>query len=118
MEQRVAKGGQFAEAWPAAFVSDKFGESTTHWRNFQDRVQRGVGNPCPLLLIGLPAESLRSRAAINRIEPPSVVIPAKAEIQSERRALTLGPCFRRGDVEKLQFARASSNYFAAISACE
>jgi len=45
----------FAEAWAAAFVQDKFGAATTHWRKLEDRVHRGVGNPCPLLLIGLPA---------------------------------------------------------------
>ena len=45
----------FAQAWSAAFVQDKFGASTTHWRKLEDRVRRGVGNPCPLLLIGLPA---------------------------------------------------------------
>lgn len=56
VEKRVEKGGKFPEVWSAAFVSDKFGESTTHWRKLQDRVQRGVGNPCPLLLVGLPAE--------------------------------------------------------------
>jgi hypothetical protein len=45
----------FAQAWAAAFVQDKFGAATTHWRKLEDRVRRGVGNPCPLLLIGLPA---------------------------------------------------------------
>ncbi len=45
----------FAEAWTDHFVSDKFGAATTHWRKLMDRVDRGVGNPCPLLLIGLPA---------------------------------------------------------------
>jgi hypothetical protein len=35
-------------------VSDKFGEATTHWRKLNDRVNRGVGNPCPLVLVGLP----------------------------------------------------------------
>jgi hypothetical protein len=44
----------FREAFVQQFVSDKFGEATTHWRKLEDRVQRGVGNPCPLLLIGLP----------------------------------------------------------------
>lgn len=29
--------------------------ATTHWSKLQERVQRGVGNPCPLVLIGLPA---------------------------------------------------------------
>jgi hypothetical protein len=45
----------FATAWTDSFVSDKFGEATTHWRKLMDRISRGVGNPCPLLLIGLPS---------------------------------------------------------------
>ena len=44
----------FSEAWTDHFVSDKYGAATTHWRKLEDRVRRGVGNPCPLLLIGLP----------------------------------------------------------------
>jgi len=44
----------FREAWTSHFVSDKFGMATTHWSKLQDRVKRGVGNPCPLLLIGIP----------------------------------------------------------------
>lgn len=44
----------FREAWIDHFVADKFGAATTHWRKLEDRVHRGVGNPCPLLLIGLP----------------------------------------------------------------
>jgi hypothetical protein len=46
--------GSFEEGWARAFVSDKFGEATTHWRKLEERVERGVGNPCPLLLIGIP----------------------------------------------------------------
>jgi len=45
----------FAEAWTDNFVSNKFGQATTHWDKLMTRVNRGVGNPCPLLLIGLPA---------------------------------------------------------------
>jgi len=45
----------FSQAFVDAFVHDKFGEATTHWRKLNDRVRRGVGNPCPLVLIGLPA---------------------------------------------------------------
>lgn len=45
----------FAEAFSKQFVSDKFGAATTHWQKLKDRIDRGVGNPCPLLLIGLPA---------------------------------------------------------------
>jgi hypothetical protein len=44
----------FREAFLDKFVADKFGEATTHWRKLDDRVRRGVGNPCPLILIGLP----------------------------------------------------------------
>ena len=49
----ISKGSFFA-GWAHVFVSDKFGEATTHWRKLEDRVNRGVGNPCPLLLIGIP----------------------------------------------------------------
>lgn len=45
----------FQEAWTRNFVSNKFGAAQTHWRKLMDRVSRGVGNPCPLLLIGMPA---------------------------------------------------------------
>jgi hypothetical protein len=48
-------GVTFAEAWSSGFTQDKYGAATTHWRKLLDRVNRGVGNPCPLLLIGLPA---------------------------------------------------------------
>ena len=44
----------FADAWVDNFFSNKFGQATTHWGKLIHRVERGVGNPCPLLLIGLP----------------------------------------------------------------
>lgn len=47
---------QFGESFVRQFVADKFGEATTHWRKLDDRIRRGVGNPCPLMLIGVPAE--------------------------------------------------------------
>jgi hypothetical protein len=53
--RRLGRRNDFADAWSASFVQDKFGASTTHWRKLADRIRRGVGNPCPLLLIGLPA---------------------------------------------------------------
>ena len=52
---RTRESMSFEEAWAKKFVSDKYGAATTHWRKLMDRVQRGVGNPCPLLLIGLPS---------------------------------------------------------------
>lgn len=51
---RAKNPATFRDAFVTKFVSDKFGEATTHWRKLEDRVQRGVGNPCPLVLIGLP----------------------------------------------------------------
>lgn len=55
---RFERIGNFRQAWVDAFVSDKFGEATTHWRKLQDRVLRGVGNPCPLVLIGIPSNAV------------------------------------------------------------
>lgn len=55
---QVARGMPFADAFARKFVADKFGQATTHWSKLEDRVQRGVGNPCPLLLIGLPERVL------------------------------------------------------------
>jgi hypothetical protein len=57
----------FREAWVDMFVSDKFGTATTHWRKLEDRIRRGVGNPCPLVLIGLPA------SIVTFDEDPAVV---------------------------------------------
>jgi hypothetical protein len=58
-EAKAARTGSFAAAWADAFVSDKFGEATTHWRKLEERIERRVGNPCPLVLIGLPATVIR-----------------------------------------------------------
>lgn len=44
----------FVNAWSRVMVADKFGSATTHWEKLQDRMRRGVGNPCPLVLIGIP----------------------------------------------------------------
>lgn len=54
IEKQTQAKGSFAEGWAHVFVADKFGEATTHWAKLMDRVQRGVGNPCPLLLMGIP----------------------------------------------------------------
>jgi hypothetical protein len=55
VQRRLKSVPVFADAWAVSFVQDKFGSATTHWRKLEDRIQRGVGNPCPLMLIGLPA---------------------------------------------------------------
>ena len=57
VEKRTKRKRQplsFRDAWTEHFVSDKFGTATTHWTKLADRISRGVGNPCPLLAIGLP----------------------------------------------------------------
>lgn len=56
--ERAERTGDLRQAWVDAFASDKFGEATTHWRKLQERVLRGVGNPCPLVLIGIPSTSI------------------------------------------------------------
>ena len=61
---QVGRGVPFAEAFAQKFVADKFGPATTHWKKLEHRVARGVGNPCPLLLIGLPASILTEAPAM------------------------------------------------------
>lgn len=56
LTNRAREPMQFGESFVRQFVADKFGEATTHWRKLDDRIRRGVGNPCPLMLIGVPAE--------------------------------------------------------------
>lgn len=74
--RRQRNGITFPEAWSSSFVADKFGAATTHWRKLEDRVQRGVGNPCPLLLIGLPA-------SIVTFGEPQAVVQALIEAGAE-----------------------------------
>ncbi|MFC2969337.1 BglII/BstYI family type II restriction endonuclease [Acidimangrovimonas pyrenivorans] len=70
----VARGIPFHEAFARHFVSDKFGPSSTHWAKLEDRVLRGVGNPCPLLLLGLPATIL-SDAPPAEAPPEDPMLP-------------------------------------------
>lgn len=70
IQQRVERAKDpvdFADAWTDNFVANKFGAATTHWEKLQARVARGVGNPCPLLHIGLPASVVVFDDA--RVEP-------------------------------------------------
>ncbi|MCA1244904.1 restriction endonuclease [Stappia stellulata] len=57
----------FSEAFADGFVADKFGAATTHWRKLEDRVHRGVGNPCPLILIGLPDQIVTFEDDVNAV---------------------------------------------------
>lgn len=61
----------FREAFAGKFTGDKFGEATTHWRKLEDRIRRGVGNPCPLVYIGLPSSIItfhEGMAALKEVE--------------------------------------------------
>lgn len=51
---RLGADADFAKA-AGMMMATKYGESTTHWNKLTERLDRGVGNPCPLLLVGLPA---------------------------------------------------------------
>jgi hypothetical protein len=63
----------FADVWTDNFVSNKYGQATTHWDKLMDRVHRGVGNPCPLVLIGLPASMIRfDAAAVDSLEDEDI----------------------------------------------
>ena len=53
-----ATGAAFVDEWARRFVQDKFGSATTHWNKLRERIDRGVGNPCPLLLIGIPEAAI------------------------------------------------------------
>lgn len=52
--ERAKNPVTFRQAFAEKFVADKFGEATTHWRKLEDRISRGVGNPCPVVTIGIP----------------------------------------------------------------
>ncbi len=64
--------GDFAIAFSTSpEMRSKFGEATTHWAKLEDRIARGVGNPCPLVLIGLPDTIVtfhEGRAALTEVE--------------------------------------------------
>jgi hypothetical protein len=63
LRARLAQGVPFPQAFADSFVADKYGAATTHWDKLIARVTRGVGNPCPLLLIGLPSGVVRDYSA-------------------------------------------------------
>ena len=46
------------DTWAKLFLQSKFAASTTHWEKLEQRIQRGVGNPCPMLLLGIPIEAI------------------------------------------------------------
>ena len=73
----------FREAFIDKFVADKFGQATTHWRKLEDRVHRGVGNPCPLLLIGLPKGIVTFGEPIETVQALIAEVEANEENEAE-----------------------------------
>lgn len=65
VSRRMRSGTRFIDAWATSFVQDKYGAATTHWRKLEDRIRRGVGNPCPLVLIGLPSSIVSFEENLN-----------------------------------------------------
>lgn len=71
---RSTTANPLRDAFVSVFVADKFGEATTHWAKLEDRIKRGVGNPCPLVLIGLPDSIVtfhEGRTALAEVEAES-----------------------------------------------
>jgi hypothetical protein len=86
--ERVKNPITFHQAFVDQFVSDKFGEATTHWRKLDDRLHRGVGNPCPLVLIGLPDSIVtfdEGKAALAEVQA------AEDAARAEEEALAAAP---------------------------
>lgn len=68
--ERLGASTDFARA-AGTMMATKYGESTTHWNKLTERLDRGVGNPCPLLLVGLPATcvTVASEAGVSAQQP-------------------------------------------------
>lgn len=58
--QKAASMIEQARAVGLMKFTSKFGEATTHWKKLMARIDRGLGNPCPLLLIGIERSRLRA----------------------------------------------------------
>ena len=88
IQQRMTRAKNplsFREAFVDKFVADKFGEATTHWRKLDDRLRRGVGNPCPLVLIGLPSSIVtfhEGQKALAEVQAEEAVAEAAAEAEA------------------------------------
>ena len=66
LTRRLRRSSDFAASWLSVFVASKFGEASTHWRKLEEANGQGEPwrrSPCPLLLIGFPAEIVSFRAA-------------------------------------------------------
>lgn len=92
IEDRIARSAAdnpFRDAFVSIFVADKFGEATTHWGKLVDRIARGVGNPCPLVLIGLPDGIVtfdEGKAALAEVETAEAIESSDGPGEPNHRA--------------------------------
>lgn len=63
LDALLVRGVDFPVAFARSFVADKYGQATTHWSKLMDRVTRGVGNPCPMILVGMPLSAVSDYSA-------------------------------------------------------
>jgi hypothetical protein len=56
---------QAIKAIAKAIYNSKFGAATTHMSKLLTRLDRGVGDPCPFILIGIGKERLRDQTAVS-----------------------------------------------------
>ncbi len=61
----------FPKAWAACFFADKFGAATTHWAKLNQRLDRGVGSPCPVVGIGIPLTRVTGIPAAQASRSPA-----------------------------------------------
>ncbi len=80
--ERAKSPISFRQAWVDQFIADKYGQATTHWRKLEDRIQRGVGNPCPLVLVGLPVSIVtfgEEQAVVNQLLDEGAAEPGERD---------------------------------------
>ena len=80
--ERATRVLTFRESFAGKVCKDKFGEATTHWGKLDLRIRGGVGNPCPLVFIGLPENMItvhEGKTALAEIEAAEVEHDTDAE---------------------------------------
>jgi len=58
--RKAATSGERADLVASVKASSKYGQATTHWTKLLARIDRGLGNPCPLLLVGIEETRLQA----------------------------------------------------------
>lgn len=61
IEKSFNRNGDLTKSVSKKLYNDKYGEATTHLKKLEARINRGLGNPCPLILIGIGKERLKEK---------------------------------------------------------